>query len=63
MDAIIDRDPGDEDYGKHEGGGSTGLCTFCGDDAALPNDDICESCLREILPDEDRWEQKLEDVA
>lgn len=26
----------------------TGLCEICGEDAALPNDDLCRECLLEV---------------
>ena len=26
----------------------TGLCDICGDDAALPNEDLCRECLLEV---------------
>jgi hypothetical protein len=45
---IIDRDPGDEnDYREtvYEGGS---MCVYCKEDAALPNDDLCEHCAAEV---------------
>lgn len=42
---ISDRDPGDETPEEHP---ETGLCSICHEDAAVPNDEFCRSCLAEV---------------
>ncbi len=46
MTFLTDVDPGDE---TTENGGS--LCVWCREDAAMPNDDLCEDCQAEIIGD------------
>ena len=47
MKPKIHRDT-DPDYGKHGGDGSTGLCAWCGEDAARPSSRYCRSCEEEL---------------
>lgn len=50
MDSLVDRDPADETWPHHSATPDTGLCErpYC-DDAALPGEEFCADCLREIL--------------
>lgn len=48
-----DRDWGDEnDYERHRSRLSTGLCTQCRENEALPDDELCADCAEELEPPE-----------
>lgn len=56
---IIDRDPSDETtWQNHQVTPETGLCDrpYC-DDLALPGEEYCRDCLREIMT----WEAEIID--
>ena len=50
MTAIeYDRDFGDEDDHNPAPSISSGLCSVCGENEALPEDEVCEDCAADIL--------------
>lgn len=57
MTVLYDSDPDDESVEHAE----TGLCDICGEDAAVPNDDFCRSCIAEI--ERSIWELENQDDA
>lgn len=65
MNPIVGRDPGDETtWPHHTASPETGLCErpYC-DDVALPGEEFCRECLRDIFTMElDLFEEDAYDI-